>query len=350
MSCKKADLFAALFLFSLLILVVGCQSEPRRDVPDVAHIEMDIAIQRFDQALFGLDTANMEESLAQLSAQYPELSSLFFTHILGADDPNIAPEGPAQYIKGFIEFPATRQLYDTVQLVYNNLAGIKAELEQAFRYFKHYFPAETTPTVSTIISEYSIAAFVYGDNELAIGLDFFLGENYPYQAYNPESPAFSAYLSRTFNRDHLVSKTIQALVSGLSDGPPGNRLLDVMIHNGKHLYILDYLLPYAPDSVKLEVKPEQVEWLKDNELEMWAFFLKEELLYSSNWQDIRKYVDYSPHSPGMPPEAPGRTANWLGWQIVKAYMKRHPEVSMPDLLSLTDAQAILDDSKYKPRR
>lgn len=350
MSCKKTDLFAALFLFFLLILVVGCQSESRRDVPDVAQIEMDIAIQRFDQALFGLDTANMEQSLAQLSAQYPELSSLFFTHILGADDPNIAPEGPAQYIKGFIEFPATRQLYDTVQLVYNNLAGIKAELEQAFRYFKHYFPEETTPTVSTIISEYSLGAFVYGDNELAIGLDFFLGENYPYQAYNRENPAFSAYLSRTFNRDHLVSKTIQALVSGLSDGPPGNRLLDVMIHNGKHLYILDYLLPYAPDSVKLEVRPEQVEWLKDNELEMWAFFLKEELLYSSDWQDIRKYVDYSPHSPGMPTEAPGRTANWLGWQIVKAYMKRHPEMSMPDLFSLTDAQAILDDSKYKPRR
>ena len=124
----------------------------------------------------------------------------------------------------------------------------------------------------------------------------------------------------------------------------------MMIHNGKKLYALDLLLPYTPDSVKLEVTPAQVSWLEDNELEMWAHLLKEELLYSSNWQDIRKLVDYSPHSPGMPPEAPGRSANWIGWQIVKAYMGKHPETSLPQLFALQDAQALLDESRYKPRR
>ena len=81
---------------------------------------------------------------------------------------------------------------------------------------------------------------------------------------------------------------------------------------------------------------------------MWAYFLDENLLYSTEWQKVRKYVDYSPSSPGMPPEAPGRTANWIGWKIIESFMKRNPEVSMQELVGMMDAQELLDRSKYKP--
>ncbi|MCB0572337.1 MAG: hypothetical protein KDC66_21365 [Phaeodactylibacter sp.] len=311
---------------------------------------MDITIRRFDQDLFGLDTTDMEAGLARLHEEYPEFSSILLGQILGIEssEGNLSEE--AAFVKGFIQDPAIRHLYDTTQAVFPKLSDIESDFDEAFRFFEFYFPEEPTPTVTAFISEYSIAAFVYGENDLAIGLDFFLGENYPYMAYNPGNPNFSAYMTRTFNKAHLVSKALQALVGGLADPPPGNRLLDMMIHNGKKLYVLDHLLPYAPDSIKMEVTAEQMNWLEDNELEMWAYFLKENLLYSSNWQDIRKYVDYSPNSPGMPPEAPGRTANWLGWQIVKAYMKRQPETTMPQLFALADAQKLLDESKYKPGR
>jgi hypothetical protein len=98
------------------------------------------------------------------------------------------------------------------------------------------------------------------------------------------------------------------------------------------------------------VSKAQAAWLPDNEREMWAFFLKENLFYSGDYQKIRKYIEYSPGSPGMPDEAPGRTANWVGWQIIKAYMTRYPDTTMEQLIALKDAQKILDDSKYKPKR
>lgn len=347
MSWKKAVwFFAALHL----IMSAGCSRDERPDAPDVSGIEMDIGIRRFEQGMFNLDTNDVEAGLARLRAQYPEFSGILLDQILGIGDTAAVPGGPAAFVRGFNLHPPTRKLYDTVQVLYGDMSALEADFEEAFRYFKYYFPEERTPAVTTFISEYSIAAFVYGDNELAVGLDFFLGENYPYAQYNPGNPNFSAYMTRTFTERHLVSKALQALINGLADQPPGNRLLDLMIHNGKKLYVLDHLLPFTPDSIKLEVTGAQAEWLEDNEMEMWAYFLKEELLYSSDWQNIRKFVDYSPHSPGMPPEAPGRTANWLGWQVVRAYMKRHPEVSMPQLLLLEDAQKILDESRYKPGR
>ncbi len=345
MICKKGYLFRVfLIMLPALLAIGGCRPDIRRDVPDVSEIEADISIRRFEQRLFSLDTSRMEAGLEALEMAYPEFAPLFFGQVLGV------PPADTAFYQGFITHPSVRSLYDTCQVLYEDMQNIEADFEQAFRYFQYYFPGEPAPTVTTCISEFTVAAFVYGDNGLAVGLDFFLGETFPYRKIDPNNPIFSEYLIRTFNREHLVSKTMQALVDGMAGPPGGNRLLDMMVHNGKKIYTLDLLLPYTPDSIKLEVTSRQVEWLQDNELEMWAHFLKEELLYSSDWQSIRKLVDYSPHSPGMPPEAPGRTANWVGWQIVKAYMKRHPDTTLPQLFDLRDAQALLDESRYKPAR
>jgi hypothetical protein len=204
--------------------------------------------------------------------------------------------------------------------------------------------------VVTYISGFSIGGFLYGNNSIAVGLDFYLGDHFPYLQIDPSNPNFSKYMTRTFNRDHLVMKSMKLLVQDMLGKPAGNKMLDHMIHYGKELYLLDRLLPYTPDSVKLEYSQEQVNWCEDNELGIWSVFIQDNLLYSTDWGKFRKLVEYSPTSPGMPKESPGRTANWIGWKIVEAYMKRFPETTPDELIMNLDAQAILDGSRYKPKR
>ncbi len=346
MSLKNAFLAA-------LIIWVGLQNSgcgKGTNIPDVSGVEVDVPLRRFDRDLFALDTNHIAEGLQALRARYPEFAPLFFGEILGADDPRIAPQGPEAYIRGFITHPPLRRLYDTCQIVFSDMEDIHREFEQAFRFFKYYFPDQPVGDVTTFLSEYTLMSFVYGDNRLAVGLDFFLGEDYPYAAYNPGNPNFSSYLTRTFNKDHLVLKAFIPLVQDLLGPTPGQRLLDHMIHKGKELYILDRLLPYAPDTVIMEYSREQWDWVQANELDIWAYLLSEDLLYSVKWNEFRKLVEYSPHSPGMPPEAPGRTAAFIGWRIVDSYMQRHPQTTLPELIALRDAQSLLDQARYKPRR
>jgi len=92
-----------------------------------------------------------------------------------------------------------------------------------------------------------------------------------------------------------------------------------------------------------------MKWVKENELQMWAYFFDQELFYETNTMTLKKYLSPNPNSPGMPAEAPGRTGNYIGWQIVKKYMKRFPKTTMQDLVALNDAQKILEESRYKPR-
>lgn len=338
----------AVILFAT-ILLAGCGNDNTIEVPNVDHIDVSVDIRRFEQDLFAIDTNTRAADLASLEAAYPEFSEVYFTYVLGSKNPQMAPQGHEAYVKGFIQHPALQYLYDTTQMIYPNLDDVKLEYEQAFKFLKYYFPELPTPKVTTFISEYSVAAFIYGAGDLGVGLDFFLGSDFPYARYNPNNPNFSTYLTRSFDRKHLVSKSLQPLVQDLVGEPRGSRLLDVMINKGKQLYIERALMPYTPDSILLELPQVQVEWLKDNELQMWAHFLKEELLYSTDFQKFRKLVDYSPNSPGMPPEAPGRTANYMGLKIVEAFMRRYPELSPQDLVSLENAQYILEQSRYKPR-
>ncbi|HNB62786.1 MAG TPA: hypothetical protein PLC60_09340, partial [Saprospiraceae bacterium] len=87
---------------------------------------------------------------------------------------------------------------------------------------------------------------------------------------------------------------------------------------------------------------------RENEKSMWSFFLSEKLVYNSHLKEIQKYIDPAPTSPGMPPASPGRTTAYIGGQILEAYMKRHPEISVKDMIRNTNAQKILEDAKYKP--
>ena len=132
--------------------------------------------------------------------------------------------------------------------------------------------------------------------------------------------------------------------------PSGNRLIDMMIDRGKKLFVLESLMPEAHDTVIIDYPSVKLAWVEDNERSLWYHFTSQDLLYETSMNKIQKYVGPSPTSPGLPREAPGNTGSWMGWQIVRSYMKTHPETSLKDLLAMKDAQVILDNSGYKPPR
>jgi hypothetical protein len=329
-------------VFFLLLILVSCNSLDRQVIPDVSDIEINTRFRRFELALFGLDLPLDSMDVEGLKNEFPEFAQIYFKEILPVNDLN--------YLEGFLQHDATIALFEEVKETYADLDFFEKDCMSALQYLKHYFPQIEVPHITTYVSEYNVGSFVYGDNYLAVGLDFFLGSDYPYAELNPGNTSFSDYLTRTFNRDHLVLKTLAPLIEDMVGYHEGQNLLELMIHEGKKILIKDKILPFVPDSVIMEVSREQMDWLTANEFDIWVFFLDEKLLYSNDWKKIRKYVEYSPHSPGMPIEAPGRTASFIGWKILESYMKRNPQITLEDILHHKDGQHILDQSRYKPLR
>jgi len=64
----------------------------------------------------------------------------------------------------------------------------------------------------------------------------------------------------------------------------------------------------------------------------------------------KKWFEFAPftNAENIPQDSPPQLGIYMGWQIVKAYMEDHPELSPADLLKEADAQKIL--KAYKPKK
>lgn len=339
----------ALISFGLLLFISGCHDVDVVDAPNVDHIQSDIAIIRFDKMLFPTDTSDLISNLEKLKKDYSNMYEIYFNNIISLSraDSSVLNQEIVEYLFN----PASKKLYDTVSIEYPTLDNIEQEFNEAFQYFKYYFPAFIIPNVYTLVSDFSYQNFIIDDGDkdgIGIGLDMYLGSTFPYKGLDPQNPSFSDYLTRTFNRDHIVSKSIKMLLDDQVGAPPGVRFLDQMFHNGKKLYLLDKILPYTNDTIIIEYSLQQYEWVRANEIQIWSFFTDENLLYETNMSKINKYLRPAPSSPGMPPEAPGSTANYIGWQIVNAYMQKYPETTVEELISMDNSQDFLELSRYRP--
>jgi hypothetical protein len=236
------------------------------------------------------------------------------------------------------------RLYDTVKAHYPNMKKQEAELSDAFAYFRHYFPNTPYPGVYSCISEFGPAAATC-DTAIFVSLDMYLGSSFPYYNYFD----FPEYMQHRFRGEYITPNIVKALVKSLASDSVGRRLIDLMIAEGKIIYIAKKLMPHTPDSLIMTYKNNQINWLNENEGQVWGFFIENKLLYNNAMMDVRKYITDGPTTSGMPRESPGNVGSWVGYRIVKQYMSKHPKTTMTELINLTDGQKMLSEAKYKPR-
>ena len=342
------------FLLSTCLFVFSnCTSDDndRPKTPDVSDIQVALQVNRFDQKIAALDTNNTAAGVAALEQESPEFAAIYFEKIIGIKDPKDSTGKYRTEVRKFLTDPSMRYMMDSIGKVYPNLDAEKREIEQGLRFFKHYFPKKSVPTtLYTMPSAYNFAAVFPTDNALAVGLDMFLGKDYTIYETLATTGQYPRFVSRTFRRDYLVDRVFELLIGDIAGEPSGNRLLDYMVHNGKKLYVLDCLLPKTPDSIKLNYTTEQMKGIYSNESFTWGRILKQDLMYSTSFKDFQKLVMPAPNAPVIAEEAPGAIGNFIGWQIIKQYMKKHPDTTLEQLLALKDAQKLLDESKYKPKK
>ena len=173
---KQKIILGGILLGGLLLSLSSCSKNEIK--PDLTGIEVEVEVKHFEQELFGIDTSNTIAELELLRQKHPEFAAIFFDQLFPVFDSMLFPEGPAPIINGFLADSMVNEMYSLSQELYKDLSS--KDFEQAFRYFKYYFPDRAIPDITTFVSEYTISNFIYGENSLAVGLDFFLGSDYPY--------------------------------------------------------------------------------------------------------------------------------------------------------------------------
>jgi len=339
----KYELQKASFVLVILLAFIGCrEGSTSMETLTKVNPRVETDFLRAEQLL-------QEGNLEALRQASPDFYNLYFGQILSIPDNSTFDQVNAEITQD----TAYLNLYAEVQKQFPNLTRVEAEVNQALENYATLFelPDASIPDIYTFISGFIYQTFVFQDGRkegIGVSLEMFLGNEFSYKSAMPKNPLFSDYLSRAYNQDHLAKKIIEVLIEDKLPPPNQGNFLSLIIWGGKKLYLMDQILTFAPDTVITEYTPAQLNWCHHNQVEMWDYFFERDLFYSTDYRSFNKLIAPAPTSPGMPKESPGATGNYMGWQIVRSYMRRHPETTAMDLLLLQDAQQILDDSKYKP--
>jgi hypothetical protein len=329
--------FTLLLLPVLLLTLPQCRQRPPYQA-DISGVEVEpVEILRYEELLFTVNPYRLQEELG------PHAETYRFFLGDGLHDPHAR-----QQLFAYVTDPQLQELYEDTRSVWPDLNALEEELTLAFRYYRAHFPGERLPMIYSYISgiDYQLP-IKFADHHAAIGLDNYLGSDY--RSYG--QIGIPAYQARTMSPEYVGVDLMRLMAEGhLQENPyEPETLLDFMVYEGKLLYFLDCMFPQYPDSVKIGYSREQQKWMEEHRGQAWTYLVDNELLYSSDRQMISRFVGDAPFTSVFSRGSAPKTGSWTGWQIIREYMRRHPEVSLQELLATRDARQILQDSRFRGR-
>jgi gliding motility-associated lipoprotein GldB len=307
----------------ILLVLASCSETSKKDI-DVSNIKTKVVVNRFEQQFY---TAT-KETLPKLEKKYPYLfpekkDSIWLAKIRNE-----------------------QELYKKSQKVFGDFSNEKSQINNLFKHVKYYYPNFKSPKIITLITNLDYESkVIYADSLLFISLDMYLGTKD--KVYND----FPEYLKQNYNKSQLVVDVAKAIADKYYRPKRERLFLNNCIIQGKKKYLLDAFLPMASDEEKMGYTKDQLDWAKANELPIWTYFMEKDLLFSSKSSLYTRFIADAPFSKfylNIDNESPGRIGSWIGWQIVRSYMKNN-NVTLQQLLQ-TKAEEIFKKSKYKPHK
>lgn len=333
------------YLFFLIMLFCACTHDKQIDV---SNVQLELKIERFDQRMQTLTAANLAAKAPQLERTYGTFYDDYMERMLEVG--STADTSYYTQLRTVLGNAGYKELQSAVATQFKDFSPTEAELMDAFKHIRYYFPQQKIPRIITFFSGFAVQTPI-GNDYIGIGLDMFLGAGSKF--YPSLVQSIPLYISRRFTPQNITPRTIEAFLREevYPEKDEERSLLAKMVYNGKILCLMDAVMPNVADSLKIGYTTAQAEWCRSFEGEIWAYYLENDLLFETDYLKIQKYLTEAPFTPGLGSDnqsAP-KLAVWTGWQMVKKYLEKNPDITLTELLAERDPQKILKASGYKPK-
>lgn len=313
-------------IFLLFFAIFSCQNSSKVE-KEISKIDVDLTIERFDR---------------------------LFADATPSDLPGLKQNYPFLFPKMYADSVWINRMSDSIQKlqnkavdsVFEDFSLTESEIISFYQHLKYYNKDLKTPRLITVLSDVDYRnKVVVTDSIVLIALDTYLGAEHEFYT------SFYNYIKQNLNKGQIVSDLAKAYAERLIYQPKRATFLEEMIYFGKQLYLKDVLIPFKEDHEKIGYYPDQYEWAQDNEFYIWQYFVEKELLYETDRKLLTRFILPAPFSRfnlELDSESPGRLGQYIGWQIVKSYMKNN-KIPLQQLLQM-EATEIFNNAKFKPKK
>ena len=232
-----------------------------------------------------------------------------------------------------------------------DVAKLGNELTGLFSHIKYYFPEFSAPKVflysSALQGIMEPVFYQPQQNMLFIDVTGFMGEN------NANYKGLEQYFQTSMNPQNIVPKVSQIFAEFfVQPNTDHQKFIDELIYNGKIMTLQDAFLPEFPDYLKMGYSQKQYDWAKENEANIWNYFVENNLVFSDDIRLKERFINPGPFSKfytEIDNESSPRVGIFSGWQICRKFFETKPETKLPDFLKM-NAQEIFNQSNNKPKK
>jgi len=320
-----------LFLFTISLL--SCSEDSL--FVDISQSKSSIDFRHYEQDLFNIDRNDLKKSLDEIAAKYP----IFM-------DENYKDPAKINQLNDYLNNELSIKLFRDWKNKIGSYNTIKKELNHAFSHYRYYFKNDQTPIIYTYISGINYEEpIVVNNNEILIGIDLFYGPDY--EVYNQFQ--IPQYLSKNNKIEYLTPVVMRRFAQQkFANFIYGETLLENMIGLGKIEYFIEAMMPRVMDSIRFQFTSNQMIWCYSNEKVFWKHLAMKEYLFSKDYRNYKKFIQHGPFASSLERNSPGRAGVFIGYRIIKEFMRRNSDVTLKELMHNRDFTSIFRNSKYNP--
>ncbi|MBR4561710.1 MAG: hypothetical protein IKO23_07320 [Bacteroidales bacterium] len=329
-----------LTLLAICLMMASCQENAPayKAKLDIKTEPYNLEFDRYEEALFNLDTANFQQELMKIQDRY----RVFL-------DGDLNDLEAVSYLKDFAVDPFSITLYNRVKSAFPDLRQVEPIVEGVLAHFHYYYPDIQLPTKAftcvTGVTADVPAVQIFGD-DIVISMDWYLGDDEVYDRIG-----MPKYMALRRNLPTLAKDVAKELYTNyLEEWRKQGQVIDEMVYCGKVDFFVEAMCPTLPDSVLLGYSTKQWQWAVDNEGAVWADIVGSRRLYDSSLDSYMMFFGDGPFTQAYSNDAPSRLGEFFGLNVVRSYASKHDGFDLKQFMSRTDLQEIFQDSGYKPKK
>lgn len=297
-----------------------------------------IKIVRFDKVVDDfVRTGNVSFS-QRLSTDYPTETRILVENMLHLG--SIADVHIYDDLRIYFSDSNLVRLSADVRNRFVSMVRYEEQLNKAYVRLKKELPELEKPYVYTQVSAFN-QSIVVNDTVVGISLDKYMGSDYPLyvKSYTPVQRA-------TMYPERIVPDLLSFYL--MAQFPPQSKpknLLYSMIQIGKIQWVIAQAMNTSVESVS-GFSAASVKWFQMNEQACWKNLRERNLLLTTDHNIFAAIVPLTAEKPYFKAEQSRGIGTWLGTQVVRNYMKKHPECTIHELLVEKSCEEVWRGSDY----
>lgn len=324
-----------------VLVVTGMEAWRFGSVPMGRQEDQSFRIARYDRMVEDYVATGNISLWQRMNTEFPLETQTLVEKVLRIG--RVDDEGIEDTLRAFYSDSTLCRVRADVTHQFENMSYVEKKLGSAFSKLSKEVPGFIVPKVYTQNSAFN-ESIVVGDSLIGISLDKYLGADYPlYRRFFYDNQRVTMGPDRmvqdclSFYLNHVFHKKIT------HDTRP--TLLECMMHQGKINWVVARLTNSRMANIAA-VQPATKQWYKLNERSVWLRLNQQGLLQSTNPTVIHSVMFSGDAHPFFGDVHSRGVGLWIGMRIIDNYMKRHPSVSLGQLLQNTDYERILREAQY----